>query len=552
MIQNRISLAQRLLAYYPQGRYLEIGIRRGDNLCRVHAPRKVGVDPVPRTDQLPPHLLPNLRHVTIHPETSDEFFSQNNEIFDVIFIDGLHLYEQVIKDVSNAFNCLSENGLIFLHDCLPKEEFHATREFHDGAWTGDVWKAVHHIQRDFPQIGHAVFDCDWGLGLLWRKDESAFPVDIREDKSVTELPFSFFAEHKGATFNITDPADAEKVLAQTPAGRAVSRSSGEAAESPLVTIMIPTFNQADYVCEAVDSALAQTYENLEVVVSDDRSSDNTRAVLAAYKDNPRVRVFHNTENLGRVGNYRVSLYERARGEWVLNLDGDDFIHDPEWIAKAMERIASEPEIVMACAKKRTLYSDGTEKVGGQNVGFAPVVDGLEAFMALKDCSFSAPHVTALYHAELARELGFYSYDIVNTDLECTYRMLLAGKVAVFDEVVSTWRLHSNNASIYQSPEERVDNILCYTNPYDKALEGGLDRKKARAWLDAHLEIACIDAYALMKYDADVAGFRKVLGAVKTISPSVYYRYAFKPKFLLKQLTMSLGLEKPKKPHWLKP
>ena len=54
--------------------------------------------------------------------TSDEFFEQNTEVFDVIFIDGLHLSEQVYRDITNSLSCLSENGYIICHDMNPMEE----------------------------------------------------------------------------------------------------------------------------------------------------------------------------------------------------------------------------------------------------------------------------------------------------------------------------------------------------------------------------------------------------------------------------------------------
>lgn len=71
-----------------------------------------------------------------------------------------------------------------------------------------------------------------------------------------------------------------------------------AAERPRVTILIVTFNRASLVCRAIDSALAQTYPNLQVVVVDDGSTDRTTEVLRPYEDNPQVRVVRHERNLG--------------------------------------------------------------------------------------------------------------------------------------------------------------------------------------------------------------------------------------------------------------
>ena len=70
-------------------------------------------------------------------------------------------------------------------------------------------------------------------------------------------------------------------------------------ESIKVTIMIPTYNQAVFIREAVDSALAQTYSNLEVIVGDDASTDGTQEIVAKIND-PRLKYVRNVCNLGRV------------------------------------------------------------------------------------------------------------------------------------------------------------------------------------------------------------------------------------------------------------
>ena len=88
------------------------------------------------------------------------------------------------------------------------------------------------------------------------------------------------------------------------------------SKSPLVSIMIPTFNQAQFVGDAIESIISQTYDNLEIIVLDDHSQDSTEKVVKGY-DDERIRYIKNEENLGRVNNYRNGLYNHAKGEWVL-------------------------------------------------------------------------------------------------------------------------------------------------------------------------------------------------------------------------------------------
>ena len=74
---------------------------------------------------------------------------------------------------------------------------------------------------------------------------------------------------------------------------------------PKVSIMIPTYNQQKYILRAIESALSQDYENIEIVIVDDNSPDETQAIVEAYlskKNDTRIRYFRNQENIGIIKN----------------------------------------------------------------------------------------------------------------------------------------------------------------------------------------------------------------------------------------------------------
>jgi succinoglycan biosynthesis protein ExoO len=91
---------------------------------------------------------------------------------------------------------------------------------------------------------------------------------------------------------------------------------------PEVSVVIPAYNAAAFIARAIDSALSQTLKNIEVLVVDDASKDNTSDIVRSF-DDPRVRLLINQQNLGAAGARNRALQE-ARGEWVAVLDADDW------------------------------------------------------------------------------------------------------------------------------------------------------------------------------------------------------------------------------------
>jgi len=147
---NRISLINKAINKFNNCNYLEIGCDKNECFDSIATLNKIGVDPESGG--------------TIR-ETSDEFFSNNKNIFDVIFVDGLHTFDQCRKDVINSLNCLNLNGYIFIHDLIPRNwlEEHIPRL--QTLWTGDVWKVG--VELSVSQgIDFNVVLADHGVGII--------------------------------------------------------------------------------------------------------------------------------------------------------------------------------------------------------------------------------------------------------------------------------------------------------------------------------------------------------------------------------------------------
>ena len=158
--------------------YLEIGCDRDENFSKIKIENKTGVDP--------------LQGGTLRM-TSDNFFIKNNKNFDLIFLDGLHTYEQTIKDINNSLKILNKDGVIIIHDCLPKKIWNQIVPRIYGHWNGDVWKAIVH-SRTYSSADTYTCIADHGLGIIFKR-KNRNQLDLK--KNFKDLKFSdYYENHK--------------------------------------------------------------------------------------------------------------------------------------------------------------------------------------------------------------------------------------------------------------------------------------------------------------------------------------------------------------------
>lgn len=230
---------------------------------------------------------------------------------------------------------------------------------------------------------------------------------------------------------------------------------------PRVSIMIPTYNQAGFLAEAIASALAQNWPNLEVIVGDDASSDSTPEVVARFMGDPRLRYLRRTENCGRVGNYRDLLYRQATGDYVVNLDGDDFYTDPGFIEAAVKGLV-DPEVLIVAART-TWRANGRQVFSG--AAGERLMTGLELLSALPDSRYHFQHMATLYRRESACSLDFYRSTSLSSDWESLYRLAAVGKVRFIDRVVGEWRQHEGNATATCEAESVIPSLMIWRTIY---------------------------------------------------------------------------------------
>jgi glycosyltransferase involved in cell wall biosynthesis len=225
-----------------------------------------------------------------------------------------------------------------------------------------------------------------------------------------------------------------------------------AAPVPHVSILIPTYNQEGFIERAIASALAQDYPDLEVIVSDDASTDTTGERARAWCGDPRFHYHRNPARLGHTGNYRRLLGEYARGDWALMLDGDDHLLDPAFIRRALAAIDAHPDrrIVFAQAGQRVLPADGDPTAAVDVLppiaGEAQLVTGGDYLALLARGPNFFSHLGTLYDRRAALELGFYTAPISASDQDSLLRLALEGEVLLLHMVAGCWVRHEGNIS----------------------------------------------------------------------------------------------------------
>lgn len=150
-MERTYELFNWLISEHGYQSYLEIGCKDNSTFDRVEAATKVGVDP--------------MRGGTLRM-TSDQYFAEHEDKFDLVFVDGLHERAQVLRDIDNALLRLNPGGTIVMHDCDPPSE--ARQRVPQGdmrGWCGDVWKSFIEI-RTRSDLDCACSTFDMGMGVI--------------------------------------------------------------------------------------------------------------------------------------------------------------------------------------------------------------------------------------------------------------------------------------------------------------------------------------------------------------------------------------------------
>jgi len=218
---TRTDVIQSIIDRKNARHYLEIGVADGSNFHPIRVRHKTAVDPCFRFNMRNriKWMLKNRcnARARYHELPSDDYFENTSREpgkFDVVFIDGLHTYQQSLRDVIHALDRLADSGVIVMHDCNPSHAAEAwpAESFDDalrqnppgwnGEWCGDVWKTICNLRSLRSDLDVFVLNCDRGLGIVTRgRPESR--LDLTEEE-IGKLNYDDLAADRSDLLNLKD------------------------------------------------------------------------------------------------------------------------------------------------------------------------------------------------------------------------------------------------------------------------------------------------------------------------------------------------------------
>ncbi len=218
-------------------------------------------------------------------------------------------------------------------------------------------------------------------------------------------------------------------------------------DEPLVTVLMPVYNAQKYLRPALESILNQTYKNLEILIINDGSTDNSEQIILSYKD-PRIR-YIKQENAG-VGETLRRGVELAKGKFIRRMDADD-ITTPDSIEIQVNFLLKHPEFGMVAAQQCHITENG-KVAKSKTIPRPEWFDGKD-FRILDFSDFqlgkAVPivHGTAMFYRKLALEVGNYRpWFRVAEDYDLWLRIMERSKIAVLNKCLYHLRIHGSSAT----------------------------------------------------------------------------------------------------------
>lgn len=245
----------------------------------------------------------------------------------------------------------------------------------------------------------------------------------------------------------------------------------------LISVIIPTYRRLAMLRQALQSVVAQDYRDIEIIVVDDHSEDDTPSIT---KEFPNVVFYQNSTNRGPGYSRKIGL-SKCHGDYVVFLDDDDYYIDYSFFSRAIQILSAESEYVFVAAGAKTFnpqtsqYEDKMLNIQGE----IDAVDYLGGFSSRYDVPLT---FSTIFSYEGLSKCGIPTMEMVN-HMPMIMRCLQSGKVYFLNEIVGVYRIHGNNISSCISSSFLIDNLKEKLSTYHMIKSKQLFNEYDQWWLE---------------------------------------------------------------------
>lgn len=229
--------------------------------------------------------------------------------------------------------------------------------------------------------------------------------------------------------------------------------------TPKISVCIPVYNGADFIEEAIKSVLSQNFDDYELLIIDNKSTDNTVEIINNFKS-PKIRLIQNPENIGLIPNWNKAL-ENAKGKYIKILPADDFIYQ-DCLSKQSYILDNDvnEEIAMVCARRNIIDNKGKILFSRGFTNKEIIVSGFEAINknVRSGGNIIGEGGAIMFRKSVISKTGLFNSQIFYVlDLDLWFKILLNGKLHALPDILSAFRVSGSSASVKVVNKQHKDN-----------------------------------------------------------------------------------------------
>lgn len=294
---------------------------------------------------------------------------------------------------------------------------------------------------------------------------------------------------------------------------------------PLVSIIITSYNREGMVGKAIESALKQDYPNLEIVISDNCSTDRTDEIIKQYLSDPRVKYNRNSFNIGMLPNYRKATYEISTGSYVTYISSDDYLTDNTFVTDAVKLALrhESADLIYGRMSFNSTLNGVLWEMPEHPYFLKEVWEGLDVFFKSMETGLLSWGACLMKRSAMEK-VGCLLTEYHNADLDANYKIFLDSKVAFLNRLCYMQVGHNDNNGFPANAGKLILSLECFESVAKYATEKIPDRAEDfRKWKE-HFIIYTINIGFHSLIERDFDQYKIFKREVKRIYPELFKRH----------------------------